>query len=293
MRITSSMVMNESVRRLQANYHSMAEAQSRVTTGLRFQRMSEDPSSGSEVVRTNSSLRALDQYRRNIGMAKARLNAEENALSSLTNVLQRGRILAVQQGSDTADAETRLRVKFEIDNLLEEAVRLGNTKVGEEFLFGGTRAHTAPFDPSLPGFAATPPVGERSVEIADGDIFKVTHSGSQAFLDTGALQALKDLSDALGGNDRPAIVEAADRLDAALIRVQGTLADVGARTNQVEVTAANLDALDLTLKTFRSEQQDADMEKSMADLVARQTTYQAALLSTSRIMGMSLANYLK
>jgi flagellar hook-associated protein 3 FlgL len=38
--------------------------------------------------------------------------------------------------------------------------------------------------------------------------------------------------------------------------------------------------------------EDADMEKAITELVSRQNTYQAAMLATSRVMGLNLANYL-
>jgi flagellin-like hook-associated protein FlgL len=36
-----------------------------------------------------------------------------------------------------------------------------------------------------------------------------------------------------------------------------------------------------------------DQEKAITDLVTRQTAYQSAMLATSRVLGMTLTDYLK
>jgi flagellar hook-associated protein 3 FlgL len=74
--------------------------------------------------------------------------------------------------------------------------------------------------------------------------------------------------------------------------MQNLIGDVGARSSQLEVTSSNLTALDTQLRTFKSVLEDADMEKAITELVSRQNTYQAAMLATSRVMGLNLANYL-
>ena len=48
----------------------------------------------------------------------------------------------------------------------------------------------------------------------------------------------------------------------------------------------------LNLKTFRADLRDTEIDKAMVDLVGKQTLYQAAMSATSRILGLSLANYL-
>ena len=87
------------------------------------------------------------------------------------------------------------------------------------------------------------------------------HNGTEVFLDTNVLAAHTDLSTALGGNDLPGI-------------------------------QAALGALDTQLRTFKSVVEDADMEKAVTELVARQIAYQAAMLATSRVMSLNLADYL-
>ncbi len=82
-------------------------------------------------------------------------------------------------------------------------------------------------------------------------------------------------------------------LDAAHSNVQVLVGETGAAGQQFEVANSNLDALNASLKTFKSTLQDADLEQAVTELVGRQTAYQAAMLATSRVMSLNLADYLR
>lgn len=300
MRITNNITTQNALRTMQRGQQEIAAASSRVYSGLRFERASEDPTAAAQVMRASGSLRALVQYRRNMDAATARTSAEEVVLDQLDSVLARARELGVSQATATADADTRLVVKAEVDQLLRFAVSLGNTKSGEAYLFGGSQGMVTPFgivdtDPANIDFTTTSPTGERQIEISAGQLLSTNHDGTQVFGtdSSGPLAALRELSRALGANDQDAIGAASDGLRSAAGEVQSLIGDVGARMNQLEVTGANLNALEITLQTFRSDTQEIDFEKAVTELVGRQTAFQAAMLATSRVMGMNLTDYLR
>ncbi|MEP6766784.1 MAG: flagellin, partial [Gemmatimonadaceae bacterium] len=117
-------------------------------------------------------------------------------------------------------------------------------------------------------------------------------NASQVFLDSNALQALRDLSTALGNNDVPAINAALGSLQGAHDNVQTLIADQGARANTYSVTADHLNAQELDGTKYRSDLRDIDAEKALVELAERQTGYQAAMTATAKVLGLSLANYL-
>jgi len=300
MRITNSITTQKALRTMQQGQRDIARASDRVTTGLRFTRASEDPNAAGQVMRTSGSLRALEQYRRNVEAATARTAAEESVLDQITNVLTRATELGVSQATGTATAETRKVAKAEVDQLLRFAVGLGNTRYVDSYLFGGAQAAVAPFaidesDPTALDFTTTGPTGEMKVEIAAGQLLSTTHDGTQVFGDTttGPLAALRDLSAALGADDQAAIGAAMTAVRTQLGETQNLIGDVGARMNQLEVTGANLNALEITLTTFRSDLHEIDFEEAVTELVGRQTAFQAAMLATSKVMGMNLTDYVR
>jgi flagellar hook-associated protein 3 FlgL len=303
MRVTNQSIVRNSQHLLQQNLRGMEGAREDISSGLRIRKMSDAPAAASDVMRTTSSMRALDQFKRNATMSSARAVLAENVLGQLTEALGRATELAVSQSSATANPATRAIAKAEVDQLLGYAVGIANTKFGSEFLFGGTRSSEVPFrvPPSAAdGFSALvdvagnpiDPSGQLQIEINDGSLVTPHHNGTQVFLSSDALESLRALSTALGTNDVAGIRTGIDRLGAATDQVQTLLGAQGARINQIESTQATLRTAELSLIAYRSDLRDTEVDKAMVELVGKQTLYQAAMSATSRILGMSLANYL-
>jgi len=293
MRITNNVISRNALAGLQHSLRQVDEAQRRATTGLRVEAASDDPAASTSIMASASSLRAIEQYKRNINSAGARLDNEETVLTSLTQILERAKQLGLAEGNGTASVQTRLVAKAEIDQLLQQAIALGNTRHEGEYLFGGDQSGTLPFTTTTAPFAAVAPTGTRRAEISSGLSVRSNHNGSDVFLTSGVLQSLSDLSTALGANATAGITTSLTALDAAHLNVQVLTGEVGAASSQLEVATANLDALDTSLRAFKSNLQDADLEKAVSELVARQTAYQSAMLATSRVMGLNLAEYMR
>lgn len=302
MRVTNQIITRNSQARLQSGLQGIDRLREDISSGIRLRKMSDDPTAAGEVVRVGSSMRAITQFRRNINIGLARASAEEIALDQLTNGLGRAIELGIAQASSTASTDTRQIVKAEVDSLIAYAVGLGNTRFGDEYLFGGTRAGEPPlrvpptvtdgFSALTAGGGPVNPSGAIELEIGDDVFVTPVHNATDVFLTTDALESLRALSVALGNNDVPAIQAATDRITAASANVQELLGVQGARYNELESANTNLYGLELTLKAFRADLRDTEVDKAIAELVGKQTLYEAAMSATSRILGLSLANYL-
>ena len=301
MRITSNMIAAQQMTGIQSNLALLEQAQQRVTTGNRFSAASEDPSAAVKVMSAGSSLRALEQYRTNVQRASSRISVEDATLQQLGDLITRARELGVSQATDTASAQTRGVANAEVQEIFKQIAELGNTKFGNEYLFGGQQNTTAPFSTSGSGatidYSSTAAQGQRSISIGDGQTVAPTHDGKQIFLDTGVFDAVKALSKALdptsptyGSNG---IASALSNIDTAYSAVQQVVGDTGAQANRLSSVSQNLAALKTNLTTFRSDLQEVDLETAMTELTNRQTAYQAALLATSKVSSLNLTDYLR
>jgi len=294
MRVTNTLIQRNATITLQQNLQAMAKAQAQVSSGQKYTAFSDDPQAQSSVMRTSSSLRALDQYKRNIDDATSRANMEDSVLQQLGDSVTQATQIAMQEGNATSTAATRLTAKAQIDSIIDSAVALGNTKYQNDYLFGGNDVTDAPLSNTPPFYTgAAADSGAHTTEIAAGQIFKSNHNAKEIFLDTGTLQALKDLSTALGANDTVGIAAASASLQSAQQGIQAVVGDLGARENQLDNAGSNLDALKTNLTTFKSSLSEVDQETAITELVTRQTAYQSAMLATSRVIGMTLTDYLK
>jgi flagellar hook-associated protein 3 FlgL len=224
------------------------------------------------------------------------VSAEDSALQQLGSLLTSAQQVAIQQASSNADPSTRPAAAAQVAGLLQSAAELGNTKFGDEFLFGGSQSTTEPFAVTGSGstlsYTSTGSTGQRTIQIADGQTMNVTHDGQQVFVNTGVLDSLKSLATALSNNDTAGIAAASTAVTNAFDAVQGVVGDVGARESQLQMASSNLDAYQGTVTNLKSNLQDVDFESAVTELTSRQTAYQAALLSTSKVMGLSLTDYL-
>lgn len=293
MRITDGNRTRDVLANLQRGAQGLDRAQQQVSSGLRVRRASDDPGAALTVLRLAGTAGATAQQRRNIDAALAKVGSQESVLDQLGDTLSRATELAVGQGSDTASAATRAQTRVEVDKLIEFAVQLGNTRGPDGYLFGGHRTDQRPFDAVDPTVSTVAAGEQQPVEVAPGQRVDTVHNAREVFLDTGAMGALKALSTALGANDADAIRAAATGLRGAFDAVQGVLAETGSRYGQLELTATRLDTLEQTTATHRASLEEADMEATLVDLVTRQSALQATMMSTSRILGMTLSEYLR
>jgi flagellar hook-associated protein 3 len=108
----------------------------------------------------------------------------------------------------------------------------------------------------------------------------------------GIFTALIRIRDALIANDQIELERAFGILDAANTNLNYTRADLGAREQGLELTQEHLASENIDLQTALSDNHDVDFVQVVSDLTARQTAYQASLMSLGKIMQISLLNYL-
>lgn len=290
MRITNSILQRTAVGGVARGLQQLEEATRRVTTGLRVERPSDDPAATSAILSASGSLRAIEQYTRNLAAAGSRLAVEDDVLGQLGDLLARARELGVGQAGDTATPATRQGARREVDAILDSVRALGNTRLGDSWVFGGDEPHRPPFsdDPARPV-----PGGEAVLEVGPGRYLPGAHSARTIFGDTDVMDTLAALSEALDSDDRPAIAAALGRLDSAQASVQELVAEVGARANRTEVTRENLAALEFNLRVQRSDLQEVELEEAISKLVRQQVGYQTALAANARILSLNLTDYLR
>lgn len=292
MRITNGMLARGTLSGLQRQMKALDEVSRQVSTGIRVNRPSDDPVAAAGVMRSSSGLEALTQYRRNVQAGQSRLTVEDSTLDQLGNALSRAKELGLAQASGTSSTATRLATKAEVDQLVDFAKDLANTQHAGSYLYGGQYADRAPYGGGVVDPAA-PPTGQRRLEVGSGRFVNTNHSAQEIFVDTDAVASLEALSDALAADDTAAIQASLTRLDDAFAATQEVVGDLGARMSQLDVTLSNLEALEVNLQTFRSELSDADLATAVTELVNRQGTLEAAMMANSRILNLTMTNYLR
>jgi len=126
---------------------------------------------------------------------------------------------------------------------------------------------------------------------------EVAHDGKELLVDTGILDAVKKLSAALDQSSPTygtvGISDALSSLDSSFDSLQTLVGDVGARAKALDSASENITAYKTNVTTFKSDLEEVDIETAVTELTQRQTAYQAAMLSTSKVMSLTLTDYLR
>jgi len=145
MRVTSGMISDNLISIVKRNAEKMLNIQNNVATGRKNRLPRENPVAVSHSIGFNRVLFELEQFEKNIDDGKARLNLADAALESATDILQRVRELGVQGANGIYTKEDRAKIAAEVEDLLEELIKIGNTKYKGKALFAGNDTLEDPF----------------------------------------------------------------------------------------------------------------------------------------------------
>lgn len=301
-RITNSMVSRSLLSDLNAVAERLSRTQQKLSSGKEITRPSDDPFAVSRALALRGSLEATRQYQRNVGEAMAFEDVTEQALSRMTDTVQRARELLVQGGNDTNGPDARNAIASEIESLIDSLKQEANARYAGSYVFSGTQTSTAPYalgavDTYSGNSAAIPR------EIGPGVSLTVNVPGvdllgqGQGAADGKLLHVLRDVVDDLRGGT-PANANALrttdlTRLDANLGELTRIRAVVGATTGRLEGAASRLRELEESSIKLLSETEDADMAKTLMEFSTQQSVYQSALRAGANIVQASLLDFLR
>ncbi len=146
MRVTDKMGYNQVTRNLQKNRSEMVDLQNQAATQKRVTKPSDDPIAAARVLASKTEERASSQFIKNINVARSFLEFSDQSLGELSETMMRLKELALQQANDAgASADTRRVVAEEVLQVFNQAIQIGNRKLGERYIFGGHKTTAAPF----------------------------------------------------------------------------------------------------------------------------------------------------
>jgi flagellar hook-associated protein 3 FlgL len=270
-----------------------------VATQKRILKLSDDPVGLTQVLSMKSSLSNIEQLSRNISMGKSWLVASESAQTSVQDLVSEAKALCVQMASANTGAAQRRSAAEIVQNTLEEVVSLANTQVNGRYVFAGSKTDAAAFtlnsDNSVTYNGDSNPF---TIKIGKDATVEIGGDGQAAFQPSGAggsddiFIILKDLKTALQGNDISGIQTAMTNLDTHFDHNSAQIADVGSKMIRMEIKDNVLQNLDIATTERLSKIEDAEITEAIMDLKAKEVAYQAALAASSKILQLSLVNYM-
>jgi len=292
-RVSSQSIIDTVLTNMGGNYRRLVELQRQMASGRRVSRLSDDPAVMAQALGYRSELEREGQYVRNIDSSLARLGVTESSFSNVNDLLQRAREIAVYGSNATVSPEMKNNMAAEVRQLIDQAVQVGNTKFNEQYLFAGTATTTVPFT-----LVGNPPTS-------------VTYNGNAGLIDrqidANARVAVNVPGNTALGDSFTALINLHTRLTTAGADVSLSLADIdtamntvlqqrgqfGAKLDRFERTKFEKEGTQLQKRALISAAEDIDMAETITKLKAQEAVYEAALMSTARVVQPSLLQFLR
>lgn len=311
MRVAANTFSDSLVDQLSRLAVRQSRLQNQAATGQRIRDPADDPAAMRRVLNFQADGSAINQFQRNIDLLTEQANASYGAMRAIKNVSDRAAEITVL--ADGTKSRTELDIYGQqVSMLIQQAVASANGKFRDHYLFGGTRNDQPPFQINLDAngrVVAVTYAGNQTRsenEVGDGVLMSAqtigansSGSGPRGLISDSRVGAdffnhLISLQNNLFAGDVDAIgSQNRAELDADEENLLFHFGTVGATLERLETTSGLLAQQAISLEKAVSTEVDADLAQTLVRLNETQTAYQAALQSGSRILGVTLLDYLR
>ena len=294
MRLSTNYQFDRMQSSVQRSGQAYFDAQYKVTTGKRMNRLSDDPAAIEPLVSMRSLKASMDQYNSNLKVASNTFAASEYAFSEVATILNRANQLAISGGTATASSTQRQAMADEVKSLRERIISLGNTKAANgDYIFSGTNLDVKPFQDNGTVVTFQGDTMNRFIESGPGERINLTLANSkQAFMDSitrlDALQTALTMGDQATLNG-PMLTDLKSSQD-AFNQLRG---EIGMKTQSLQATKTNFERRSLDLTQGISDLEEVDLSQAITDMKKAETAYQAALQVTSIGSKLSLMDFIR
>ncbi|WP_436526033.1 flagellin [Actinoplanes sp. HUAS TT8] len=305
-RVTESSVRTRTMASLQRNLSRTQQAQDQISSGKQLNRPSDSPTGTVTALQLRGEVRANKKYSNNADDAVGRLGVVQDNLQSSVELLTVARNLTLEAKSGgQATPEANKARAAQLEQIKGNLIQFANSKYLDRPVFGGSTPDATAYDTG--GSYVGESAGETLRAIGPNAKVRVDVRGPEVFGDdqiddgngglvdnpTQMFRVLDNIIDAMKSGDADAMDTGLQNLDKASDLVKSTLSDVGARYNRVTQMKQSAEDRLMSVSSQLSDIEDVDLPKAIMDLQLQQTSYQAALAATAKVIQPSLIDFLR
>ena len=287
--------------------------QNQASSGLKVQAPSDDPAAMQDTLGYLADNSLQQQYSSNINTLQSRATTVDGVLQSLQTISSRAGEIATSAGGSTTSQSDLNTYADEVNQLINQVVSAANTKDPStgQYLFGGTASTQAPFTTTTNANGQVTavtyngnssvnqsPIGTNLTATVDIPGANSGTSGARGLItdqQSGAdflnhLIALRN--DLQSGNTSAVTSTDSGNLQKDENNIAYQVANNGVVQNHLTAASTMATNSSQSLNSMISNTSGADLINTMVELNQAQTAYQAALESGSKIMNLSILNYI-
>jgi flagellar hook-associated protein 3 FlgL len=318
MRVSSNSFSTDLRLQLRKLSERQLRLQQQISTGQRISSASEDPKAMRRVLDLRNERAQLTQYQDNISSLRENANVVYSTVNAMKRLSDRASEIATM--ADGIKSPTALSAyAMEVDQLLEETLRLANTKHRDVYIMSGTKSKdesytaTRDADKKITGVTFDGNSSSIQIDIASSTSVDGNYSaeGTRGILKNSAngadfisnLIALRDNLETAADTsltqdaNHAALATIKDTVIANLDQDEVNFIDhfsgIGAMLSRLETSEAITKAQVASIEPLVSNEVDVDLADALVRLNEIQNAYTAALQSGALLLQTSLLDYIR
>lgn len=296
LRVTPGMMHTQLLRNVNNNLTRLDTNQNILATGRKINNPSDDPVGITYALRYRSELSMNEQYQKNVDTAKSFVDHTDKILGQVNDLIQRA-VQITTQGVNGTNPQTALNaIAQELGQIYDQAVTLGNDQLNGKYIFNGQFTDQQPYTSAN---AATQSTDSQQInyQFSAGVTIPINVTGNVVFgsgsESDNLFNVLKGLQNAFASGNQNNARALMDQLNGRLNKFLDARAEVGARSNRIDLMENRLKDLNLNLNELDSKTEDADMSETITKLKEDENVYQASLSVGAKMIQPSLLDYLR
>ena len=274
------------------------------SSGANVNRPSDDPIASRLLLDVTNKLKAANQYKSNIAKAETFMSISSTALQGMADTMALAKKVVANYTPGTSDTTFQANTIAQLRALKQQMVDMGNTQLGDQYVFAGADNATPPFSnnipPALPVYAGDETaidieVGSNTTEqmnIPGGQLLKADTAASQPYGTVDILKTFDDLIAAVTANTTTALTPAANSLEDGAKQITNAQTGLASRMKRLE-SLSTMHANNInTLETIIGNAQNVDYAKLAVQTSQQKIAFEASLSSTAQISKLSLLDYM-
>lgn len=303
MRVTSNTYSNLVINSSQQNQQQLAEIEQQVTSGNTVQFASDDPGVYAQAASTQSTIAELNSYTTAAGTASSLTAANNSAMTSLHGIISQASELATTVTSNMSSSDMQ-SVATQMSSLLSQLTSTVNQTYEGNYLFGGT-SNQPPIDTTTGTYNTATNGSTTSLEIQPGNSVQTGIAAGRSgtppvdgFLydsatGTDVLASLKQtITDLNSGNASAVQSTDVTALNSSLNLISQYVGSTAANMSAVSTATTALGQQTTSADNHLNGLTQTDLATASVQLQQIQNQYQASLEAGTRLMNLSILNYM-
>ncbi|RST77479.1 flagellar hook-associated protein FlgL [Siminovitchia acidinfaciens] len=288
MRVTQSMLANNSLRHLSNTYGRLGHLQEQMNTGKKITRPSDDPVIAMKGIAYRTNVLQTEQFKRNFSEAHNWIDNTDAALDHATKAMDRIRYLTVQASNGTYEEGQLGAITEEIKQIMKQLENIANTEVAGKYIFNGTDTDKPPVNLDAGTYPSS--TEDVKIELGKGVIIPVNTKPETIFSEDFFTSIKNLINDIDSEGDVGSHLSVLDERIDELLKERASL---GARSNRIDLMEQRVDQQEEISKKMMSDNEDVEYERVITELIMEESLLRASLSVSSRIIQPTLIDFLR